>query len=89
MDIDGISSNLLKKIATQVAQPLSYIINQSLYTGIVPPRLKIARVIPLYKDNQEPDNKFENYRPISLLTALSKVFEKVVCLQLTEHLNTY
>ena len=87
--IDGISTNLLKKIAKQVAQPLSYIVNQSFFTGIVPPRLKIARVIPLYKDNQEPDNKFENYRPISLLTALSKVFEKVVCLQLTEHLNTY
>ena len=70
--IDGISSNFLKSIAAQISKPFSYVINQSLYSGIFPARLKIAKVIPLYKDNDEPENLFQNYRPISILTAISK-----------------
>ena len=50
-------------------------INQSLCTGIFPDKLKIAKVIPLYKKD---DNKsFGNYRPISLLSSISKIFERV------------
>ena len=85
--VDGISTNFLKKISQEVSKPLSFIINQSMYTGIFPTRLKIARVIPLFK-NKDPDTLFENYRPISLLTALSKVFEKTVYLQMVHYLNT-
>ena len=67
-----------------VAYPLSIIINQSLCTGVFPNRLKLAKVIPLHKKD---DNKsFGNYRPISLLSSLSKVFEKVVFDQLYEYL---
>ena len=67
-----------------VAYPLSIIINQSLCTGLFPNRLKLAKVIPLYKKD---DNKsFGNYRPISLLSSLSKVFEKIVFDQLYEYL---
>ena len=85
--IDGISSKFLKRICEPIAKPLSYIINQSLLSGIFPDRLKIAKVIPLYKDNDESENDFQNYRPISILTSLSKVFEKVMNLQLTQYLN--
>ena len=73
---DNISSKLLRQVGDIVAYPLSIIINQSLCTGIFPNRLKLAKVIPLYKNN---DNKlFGNHRPISLLSVLSKVFEKIV-----------
>ena len=41
--------------------PLSIILNQSLYTGIFPDKLKIAKVIPLYKKQDE--KVFGNYRP--------------------------
>ena len=85
--IDGISTKFLKHFSDQLSSPLSFVINQSLYSGIFPSRLKIAKVIPLYKENDEPENLFENYRPISLLTAISKVFEKVMNLQLTAYLN--
>ena len=85
--VDGISTKFLKRICEQIAQPLSYIINQSLFSGIFPDRLKIAKVIPLYKNNDEPEDDFQNYRPISILTGLSKVFEKIMNLQLTQYLN--
>ena len=85
--IDGISTKFLKLFANQLSRPLSFIINQSLYSGIFPTRLKIAKVVPIYKENDEPENLFQNYRPISILTAISKVFEKVMNLQLTAYLN--
>ena len=73
---DNISTNLLKHIAPLIIGPLTVIINQSLCTGIFPAKLKIARVIPLYK--KDDCHILDNYRPISLLTSISKVFEKVV-----------
>ena len=73
--VDGISTKLLKQIAQAIVKPLTLIINQSFYNGIFPNKLKIAKVIPLYKKG--PSEILDNYRPISLLTAISKVFEKV------------
>ena len=58
-------------------------INQSLITGIFPDKLKIAKVIPLFKKNDA--SVIDNYRPISLLPSISKLFEKVVFLQLSEY----
>ncbi len=51
-----------------------------LNTGIFPDKLKIAKVIPLFKKDDE--NLFTNYRPISLLPTITKVFEKVIFKQL-------
>ena len=50
---DNISSKLLKYIGDIVSVPLSIIVNQSLCTGIFPDKLKIAKVIPLYKKQDE------------------------------------
>ena len=71
---DGISTVLLKFIASELLCQLTIIINQSLCTGIFPDKLKIANIKPIYKkdDPHVPDN----YRPISLLPSISKVFEK-------------
>ena len=77
---DGISVKLLKYLAPGLRQPLTFIINQSLLTGIFPEKLKIAKVLPLFKKND--CMIMDNYRPISLLPAISKVFEKVVYNQL-------
>ena len=77
---DQLSTYLLKKIAHTIAEPLTLAINQSLVTGIFPDSLKIAEVIPLFKKDDKHD--MENYRPISLLPALSKVYEKTVYKQL-------
>ena len=77
---DGISTRLLKFLSPAITQPLTMIINQSLLTGIFPEKLKIAKVIPLYKKGDRLI--MGNYRPISLLPAISKLFEKVVYQQL-------
>ena len=65
---------------------LSLIINQSLCSGIVPSKLKIAKVIPLHKKNEK--YLLDNYRPISLLPSISKVFERIVYNQLYSYLTT-
>ena len=76
---DNISSILLKRLATHVVSPLTVMINQSLCTGIFPEKLKVAKVIPLYKKGD--NHLFHNYRPISLLSTVSKIFEKTVFTQ--------
>ena len=82
---DNVSTILLKEISPLISSPLTLILNQSLTTGIFPDKLKVAKIIPLFKKD-DPHN-FDNYRPISLLPAISKVFEKAVFIQLYDYIN--
>ena len=82
---DGISVNLLKQIIHSIASPLTHIFNKSLASGRCPNSLKIAKVIPIFKkDNQY---QLKNYRPISLLPGISKILEKIVYNRLFSFLN--
>ncbi|CAH2230213.1 jg7919 [Pararge aegeria aegeria] len=74
--IDGLSNALLKEIKDVIISPLTTIFNQSLLTGVFPEQWKIACIKPIYKAGTK--NSPQNYRPISLLTAFSKLLEKVV-----------
>jgi hypothetical protein len=78
---DGISSKLLKKIKPYICRPLSFLINQSFQTGRFPNILKVARVKALFKKGDVHDPN--NYRPISILPAVSKIFEKAIQKQMT------
>ena len=82
---DGISNFLLKELINVIKEPLTTIFNKSLSAGIFPDLMKLARVIPLFK-NGEPSN-VDNYRPISLLPVISKVLEWIVYQQLTLYLE--
>ena len=62
-DHNGISSNFLKKIIFNIAKPLHHILQQSFEKGIVPSQLKIAKVIPIFKNGDRCN--MDNYRPIS------------------------
>ena len=83
---DNISTKLLKEIEVIVSCPLSIIINQSLCTGIFPDKLKIAKVIPLFR--KDDTKSFGNYRPISLLSSILKIFERVAFNQLYDYLTS-
>ena len=82
---DDISNRLLKSKKCEISKPLTIIINQSLETGIFPDALKVAKVKPLFKKG---DNCcLNNYRPISLLPTISKIFERVMYTQLYYYFN--
>ena len=82
---DNISNVLLKDIGRYIVSPLTIIFNESLTMGIFPEVMKLADVVPLYKAKE----KFleTNYRPISLLTTMSKILEKVVYNRVYKFLN--
>ena len=80
---DDLSYQFIKRIKISLTKPLSIIINQILNSGIFPEKLKIAKVIPIHKKD---DNKlFNNYRPISLLPVMSKIVEKCIYKQLYDY----
>ena len=55
--------------------PLTHVINLSLIQGVFPSELKLARVVPIYKNGDR--QQITNYRPISVTSFFSKVFEKL------------
>ena len=83
---DGIYSELIKLINTDISSRITVIINQSLTSGIFPDTLKIAKVTPIFKKGNK--KLICNYRPISVLPVISKVFETVLQEQLTEYFTT-
>ena len=83
--VDGISTNLLKYITYLISKPLTLIMNQCLETGIFPSKLKIAKVIPILKKGDELI--FDNYRPISILPSISKVFERICFTQIHSYFH--
>lgn len=82
---DNISNDMLKQTKHVIASPVTHICNLSISSGVVPEDLKIANVIPIFKAGET--SLPANYRPISLLSALSKVIEKVVNVRLIKYLE--
>jgi hypothetical protein len=82
---DGLLPSIIKQISTHISVPISYVINLSLINGVFPTYLKITKVIPLYKAN---DNMImNNYRPIAVLSVFSKIFESVMYRRLIKFIN--
>jgi hypothetical protein len=73
---DGIPIRIMKMSMPFIISPLVYICNRALFTGIFPARLKYSQIHPIHKKGDEVD--ISNYRPISVLTSFSKIFEKVI-----------
>jgi hypothetical protein len=84
---DEMSIKLLKLCSPFIISPLTYIGNKMLSMGIFPERLKYAKIKPLFKEGCKRDPL--NYRPISLLTSFSKIFEKIILSRLYKHVNEY
>ena len=73
---DEISQPILLSISKFLIEPLVYIINLSFLEGVVPTEVQTAKEFPLYKSDDP--HQFNNYRPISILPMISKIFEKLV-----------
>ena len=84
-DINGLNTKLIKDLKYELATPLVHLFNLSIRTGKFPTGLKTSRTIPIHKAGDS--TKCDNYRPISLLSAISKILEKFVAEQLTNHLE--
>ena len=83
--LDAIPAKILKLAAHIIAPSLMYIFNLSLQSGIYVNDWKRARVTPIFKS--EDKSKSENYRPNSILSIVSKVFEKEVFRQMYTYVN--
>ena len=82
---DNLPPKMLKDAALTLAKPLTYIINRFLTDSTVPGKIKTAKVLPLYKS--VPKKLMDNYRPISILPAISKILEREVYDQLSAYLE--
>ena len=83
---DNIPISFIKDAAEEIAPIVSHMINRCIEQSVFPTAEKIAKVTPIYKgDSHKP---LENYRPISVLNSLSKIFELVIHEQLYEFLET-
>ena len=84
--LDPIPTSLTKQCLDALVWLITFIVNASLSTGIVPPQFK-AIVTPLLKKPGLDINDMKNFRPVSNLSFLSKILEKVVLIQLKKHLS--
>lgn len=76
---------VIKKTIDSVAGPFTRVINLFIFHGIVPDEVKIARVIPVFKADDQ--SLFTNYRPISIFPSFSKFFERVIYNPLINYSN--
>ncbi|KAK3567195.1 hypothetical protein QTP86_012679 [Hemibagrus guttatus] len=84
--LDPIPSAMLQTISPDLLPFITTVINGSLTSGHVPTAFKKARVIPILKKPALDPSDISNYRPVSLLSFLSKILERVVCNQLSDYL---
>ena len=85
--IDNLGGRFLRDGAKVFAKSLTQIFNLSIKKSVFPDKCKIAKLKPLYKKGSKMEPK--NYRPISLLPLVSKIFEKIVHYQTQDYLDTH
>ncbi len=86
-DLDPIPTWLLKKCASVLIPTITNIVNLSLTSGQFHPVLKESVISPLLKKPSLDQEQLSNYRPISNLSLISKIIERVVKSRLTDHLS--
>lgn len=82
--VDNLDMKILKPVADLIAQAVAHIINLSLKTCVCPAEWKIAKILPLPKDNRQSFSG-KNSRPISVLPALSKIMERIIYNQIQSY----
>lgn len=83
--LDGITADILKMAINSVIEPITYLCNLSMTSGVFPDTFKVASVTPIHKSGNRAE--VTNYRPISLLSVIGKLIEKVTNHQLLNYLE--
>ena len=81
------SARILKFMSPLISSTLSELINESFNVGIFPDELKLATITPIFKKGDP--TKVENYRPISILPLLSKIYEKAMANRMVKFISKY
>ena len=84
---DEVPVILLKKCSSELSEIIATILNKSIELGEFPKRLKISVIIPVYK--KDDPLQIQNYRPIALLSIISKIMEKAVSVRMIKFLETH
>lgn len=85
--IDGTSTKLLQCVIEVVAQPLMYMFNLSFNSGVFPTKLKMAKVVLIFKEGDA--DSLANFRPVSVLSAISKIIEKLMYTRMMSFVINY
>ena len=83
--LEPITNKILKMLAPSILFPLSHLVNLCFATGIFPTALKVSTVTPVHKAG--PKDRPGNYRPISIISPLSKIIEKCIVRRLDSFYN--
>ena len=82
--VDNIASFFLKLALLSIENSLTLLFNTSIETSAFPDLWKIARITPILKEGDKADKS--NYRPISALPVIARLFEKLVANQVNQHM---
>lgn len=83
----GINMHLFRNIVHDVVYPLTNLCNKSFNQGVFSDQMKIAKVIPLFKNGDK--SVFTNYRPVSLLPQFLKILEKLYSIRLDSFIDKH
>ena len=84
---DGLPMHIFKDNITSLVGILTFLCNLSFSSGVFPDKLMIARVVCIFKKGDPKD--VSNYRPISVLSAFSKILEKLMAINITRYFNDF
>ena len=84
---DNMKPGLVKENRDVLADKITHIINLSFKNGVVPDKLKLEKVIPIFKKNNRTDPS--NYRPISLISVINKLMEKLMFKQINKFIEKH
>ena len=84
--VDGIHPHILKELSDSISYALSLIFQHCIQSGIIPQQWKDASIAPIFKKGDR--SLARNCRPVSLTSVICKVLERIIVIQISEHLKT-
>ena len=87
--LDYIDTNIIKLVRNELVPAITHIINTSIQTAVFPRCYKTSRIIPLLKSSTSDSMNPKSFRPVALLPVASKILERVVFVQVAEHMSSH